>query len=502
MSTQNSTLVFIPTYNERENVSLLCEELVKLNLPIDILFVDDNSPDGTGQVIEELAKKYSQVKTAHRKGKLGVGSAHRDGIKWAYNHKYSRLITMDCDFTHPPKYIPEILNLAQNTQCDVAVGSRYLKKDSLAGWNPLRFLLTNMGHFMTKFLLGLPHDATSGFRFYNLDKIPERTFELITSKGYSFFFESLYILFLNKFKISELAIDLPPRTYGHSKMDISEVQRSIKLLFTIYLTKTLFRERFILGEAFPDGVINAKLNDEQGWEDYWNNKEVGGRIVYDLIAALYRRMIIKPALNHFINKSFKQGDKVLHAGCGSGQVDTGFTNTHQVTGLDLSVNALKLYQKVNPKAQIIHGSIFEMPVAEHSFDGIYNLGVMEHFTESEIAKILSEFKRVLKPGGKMLLFWPPEFGISVIFLKGVKWFLESVMGKKGVKIHPDEITRIQSVKHLKNMLSNSGLTLSNYHFGMWSFFTYSIVVVEVPAQLFQPNPTDVLKDSRELLSQN
>lgn len=487
MPSKNSTLIFIPTYNERENVTLLCEELASLNLAADILFVDDHSPDGTGQVIESLAAKYPQVKCAHRKGKLGVGSAHRDGIKWAYENSYERLITMDCDFTHPPKYVPEMLALAEQTKCDVGVGSRYLKAKSLAGWNPLRYLLTNVGHFLTKFMLGIPQDATSGFRFYNLQSIPLRTFELVSSKGYSFFFESLYILFSNKFKIVELAIDLPPRTYGHSKMDFSEVKRSIKLLFSIYLTKTLFRERFVLGEPLANGVINPKLSDEQGWEDYWNNQEAGGRIVYDLIAALYRRAIIKPALNHFIKSSFKPGAKVLHAGCGSGQVDTTITDYLDVTGLDLSVNALKLYKKVNPKAHVVHGSIFEMPLAKHSFDGIYNLGVMEHFNEVEICRIFTEFKRILKPGGKMLLFWPPEFGISVVFLKGVKWCLENLFGKKGVKIHPDEITRIQSTAHLKKMLAESELSLKRYHFGFWSFFTYSIALVESPGLRIREN---------------
>ncbi len=131
-------LIFIPTYNERENVQRLCADILKLGLDVDILIMDDNSPDGTGQIIDELARKSPHVFASHRPKKLGIGRAHRDGINWAYQQGYTQLITMDCDFTHPPSCIPEIIEVAQASNADVIVGSRYLRRDSLSGWNPLR----------------------------------------------------------------------------------------------------------------------------------------------------------------------------------------------------------------------------------------------------------------------------------------------------------------------------------------------------------------------------
>ena len=103
-------LVFIPTYNEKENVEKILHEIVDLGLDLDVLFLDDNSPDGTGEILDELAKKNNRVHVIHRQGKLGIGSAHQDAIRWAYRHKYTHLLTMDCDFTHPPAYIPVIIN--------------------------------------------------------------------------------------------------------------------------------------------------------------------------------------------------------------------------------------------------------------------------------------------------------------------------------------------------------------------------------------------------------
>src|SRR5271169_1676147 len=122
-------LVFVPTYNERENVEVLCNEILSLGLDLDILFMDDNSPDGTGDIIDKLVSENANVYVIHRSGKLGIGSAHQDGISWAYDKGYSILITMDCDFTHPPEYIPRII--AHAAGYDVVVGSRYMNKDSL-----------------------------------------------------------------------------------------------------------------------------------------------------------------------------------------------------------------------------------------------------------------------------------------------------------------------------------------------------------------------------------
>ncbi len=472
---KKNTLVFIPTFNEKENVERLYEGIKSLGLELDVLFVDDNSPDGTGFVLDELATKNANVKVIHRKGKLGIGSAHQAGIKWAYENKYSQLITMDCDFTHPPEYIPELLK--QSKDFDVVVGSRYLHKDSLAEWNLFRKTLTRAGHVLTTVFLKMPYDATGAFRLYNLNKIPDHAFTLVSSKGYSFFYESLYILHLNGFSIDEIPIDLPARTYGHSKMALSDAWNSFKFLFSIYINTLVNRERFEVSEPFVPTGNTAFLSDNQGWDDYWNNQKSVGGLVYEAVAAFYRKFIIKRTLNYFIKKHFAEGSRLLHAGCGGGQVDTDIREYASITGLDISVNALNIYKKIHKdKCQILHGSIFAIPLPDASMDGIYNLGVMEHFTETDIQKILKEFHRVVKPGGKLVMFWPPEFGLSVTFFKGLKFIMEKIFRKKGVKFHPDEITRVRSKKHVTGIVEGAGFGVVEYYFGVRDFFTYSIII--------------------------
>jgi len=248
MANGKKTLVFTPTYNERDNVEKLCGEIIGLRLNVDILFLDDNSPDGTGNVLDGLAKRYPNVKVIHRSGKLGIGSAHFDGINWAYDHQYATLITMDCDFSHPTKYLPELIRNSENH--DVVVGSRHLLKGSDKELTFFRRTLTSFGHVLTKYLLGMPYDATGAYRLYRLDKIPRQAFDLIHSKGYSFFFESLYLLHMNKFCIKEVPITILARTYGRTKMSLKDVLYSVQLLVRIYLTTSIDRKRYEIPKPF------------------------------------------------------------------------------------------------------------------------------------------------------------------------------------------------------------------------------------------------------------
>ena len=238
-------LIFVPTYNEKENVTPLIETILGLNLPnTDLLFIDDNSPDGTGNILEELKNKYSNLIIKHRTGKLGIGSAHIEGINWAYEQKYDFVITMDCDFTHPPEYIPEMIKKSETH--NVVVTSRYLEKNGLKEWNLFRKSLTLAGHLLTRFLLRLRYDATGAFRIYSLNSIDSKIFKLVKSKGYSFFFESLFILNYNKYSILEIPITLPARTYGHSKMRITDVWNSLKFLIYIFVVITVSPKKYKL----------------------------------------------------------------------------------------------------------------------------------------------------------------------------------------------------------------------------------------------------------------
>ena len=477
----NELLIFIPTYNERENVEGILEQLLGLGLAADILFVDDNSPDGTGELLDRLARGMPNVTVQHRAGKMGVGSAHAYGIQWAYERGYRLLLTMDCDFTHSPEYIRDFL--AKADDADIVVGSRYLQDKSLSTWNAYRKLLTRIGHLLTAVFLRMPYDATGAFRLYRLDRLPKNFLDPVQSHSYSFFFESLYILHLNGFRIAEVPTHLPARVYGHSKMRLTDALNSVSHLVHIYFTTLINRERYEIGEPFVATHGATALQDPQGWGGYWSEKTKPTLLVYDLIAAFYRKFIIKSSLNHFILKYFDADARLLHAGCGSGQVDRDIGAKIRISALDISTQALTIYKKANKRyRELIHGSIFAIPVDSATFDGIYNLGVMEHFTEEEIARILAEFNRVLKPGGRIVLFWPPEFGLSVIFLRFVHFVLNDVL-KKNITLHPAEITRVRSRSQVRAYLAQAGFALTEYRFGLRDLFTYAVVVGTKSAQV-------------------
>jgi dolichol-phosphate mannosyltransferase len=246
--TQRRTLIFIPTYNEAENVQGLYRQIEGLGLGCDFLFLDDNSPDGTGEIIDSLAEANPRVHTIHRPGKLGIGSAHTDGIHWAYAQGYEVLITLDCDFTHSPDRIPDFIACASDYH--VVIGSRFMQEGSLPGWNAFRKTLTYSGHYMTNLLLRMPLDATGAFRLYRLDRIPEDIFGLIASRGYSFFFESLYVLWLNGAMVKEIPISLPARTQGNSKMEIRDAYQSFHLLLKL-LRRRIVEPKTLHYSVFP-----------------------------------------------------------------------------------------------------------------------------------------------------------------------------------------------------------------------------------------------------------
>ena len=220
---------------------------------------------------------------------------------------------------------------------------------------------------------------------------------------------------------------------------------------------------------------------DQNWDEYWtraSNKQT--HAAYSVIASFYRKFIIRPSLTKFIKSNFKEGAKVLHAGCGSGQVDESIASYIDITPLDLSTGALELYKKHNPDAKnLTHASIFEIPAEDNSFDGIYNLGVMEHFNEQDIQKILKECRRVLKPGGTIILFWPPKFGLSVLFLKSVHYLLNNILGKN-VYLHPEELTHINSRGHAQKIMQAADVNMVHYALDISDLLTHAIIVGKKP----------------------
>jgi len=462
------TLVLIPTYNERENIPKILSQLDDARIDADILFVDDGSPDGTAEEIDNKRRTNTRIKLIQRGAKLGIGSAHVDGIHWAYENGYDFLVTMDCDLTHAPSDIPGLL--AALDKSDVAVGTRYRNPQSLKGWNWKRKALTHMAHFLTRFFLGVPYDCTGAFRAYRLGAIPVGVFDLVKSKGYAFFFECLFVLNWNRCVVAEIPICLPPRTYGSSKMPAVEPFRGVKALISLFSDRLLAPEKF--GYSNVPVKPNPAIIDQDDWDDYWEKSAKSKHPIYQSIATLYRRWIITRRLTMEIRSVFKMGDSVLHVGCGSGHVDQDNQMQVHITAVDTSLKALHIYRRCVPFAKdVCHASAFDLPFAEASFDGAYHLGVIEHFSISDMAKSLAELHRVIKPGGKLLIFWPHEKATSVAVIK----IWHRLAGANAAPLHPPEISLAKNRKWVASILAQAGFQIDSYQFDFRDFWVQAVI---------------------------
>ena len=214
-NSSNSHLVVIPTYNEIDNIEDFVNQIIKIN--VDILIVDDNSPDGTGDLVQKLSENLSQVNLLKRSGKLGLGSAYRDGFKWGLNEGYKYLIEMDADFSHS---FSDLNNILQNSKnFDVVIGSRYIPGGGSNGWDFKRKLLSSYANKLSKVLLRSKiNDMTSGFRSYTSEALNEINFFTTKSDGYSFQIEMTIRSIEKKLSIKEVPIIFTERSLGNSKM--------------------------------------------------------------------------------------------------------------------------------------------------------------------------------------------------------------------------------------------------------------------------------------------
>ena len=228
-------LVFIPVYNEEENIYYIVESIFnKFKKKTDIFFIDDNSQDNTKKNIKYLQAKYKNIFLKIRDSKLGIGSAHKNAFIWAKKRGYNYLITMDCDGTHDPIYLNRMLEVMRKNNSHIVISNRFLNKNSLRDWPLWRKILTGFRHYLIKFLLQIKYDSSGALRIYNLSKIKLEDLLLAKHNGYSFFWESIFLLDKKKYKISEIPIYLPGRLMGKSKMKFSDILDALLYLFKIY----------------------------------------------------------------------------------------------------------------------------------------------------------------------------------------------------------------------------------------------------------------------------
>ena len=231
----SKTLIFTATYNERDNVKTLIENLNKLNEDIDILVIDDNSPDKTWEILQNLEINITNLKVIIRENKSGLDTAHKLAFEYAKNNNYINFISMDADLSHDPLEIPKIIDHLDKFA--FVIGSRY----SLGGrceMTGFRLLLSMIGNRVFKYFLKINcNEFTSSFRGFNLTKLKDFDFNLINSKGYSFFMETIYRINKLNYEIKEIPIIFKNRAQGKSKIPKIEIFRTIKNLLILFFEK-------------------------------------------------------------------------------------------------------------------------------------------------------------------------------------------------------------------------------------------------------------------------
>ncbi len=226
-------LIVIPTLNEHKNIGTIYKKIVNLYKKANILFIDDNSVDGSKKEILDLRKKDKKVNYIFRKKKLGIGSAHKLGIKFAKKKNYQYVSTIDCDGTHDPKSIKTMFKYIK--KYNLIMTTRFRYKNSLKDWPLKRIIITKMRYYIVRFILGTKFDSSGGFRLYDLNKIKLKDIFLAKDSNYNFLWESTFILELKKYKIAEIPIILKKRSLGSSKMSLYDFIYGIFYLLKIFV---------------------------------------------------------------------------------------------------------------------------------------------------------------------------------------------------------------------------------------------------------------------------
>jgi dolichol-phosphate mannosyltransferase len=236
----NSTLIIVPTYNERENLPRIAERLLRLPVPVDMLVVDDNSPDGTGKIADELAARHPQIHVLHRAEKNGLGRAYIAGFKWALERRYEFIFEMDCDLSHNPDDVPIFLTAAKDA--DLVLGSRYLGGIRVINWPLSRLMLSRCAGKYVKLVTGMPFtDPTGGYKCFRRRALESLNFDKVQSNGYSFQIETTHRLWMEGMKIVEVPIIFTERAEGHSKISRHIVAEALWMVWRLWLLNGLRR---------------------------------------------------------------------------------------------------------------------------------------------------------------------------------------------------------------------------------------------------------------------
>jgi dolichol-phosphate mannosyltransferase len=218
-------LVVIPTYNEADNIRIIVDRVRQAVPQVDILVADDNSPDGTGRIADELTAVDERVHVLHRPGKQGLGAAYIAGFGWAREHGYEAVVEMDADGSHAPEELPRLLDAL--AEADAVLGSRYVPGGTVVNWPTSRMLISRSGNLYVRLALGMPfRDATGGYRAYRLPVLDKMEIDSVSSQGYCFQVDLAWRAYRQGFRVTEVPITFADRERGASKMSQSIVREA------------------------------------------------------------------------------------------------------------------------------------------------------------------------------------------------------------------------------------------------------------------------------------
>lgn len=229
-----NAIIVIPTYNEKDNIKRIIEAIFVVKNDIDILVVDDNSPDGTGQLVRDMMSTNNRIHILEREGKMGLGTAYVAGFKFALENNYDFVMEMDADFSHDPKEIPNFLDMIKDN--DLVLGSRYIKGVNVVNWPLQRLLLSYFANVYTRWVTGMSiRDATGGFKCFRTSILKEINLDSVRTNGYGFQIEMTFRVWKLGGRIKEIPIIFIDRMEGESKMNKSIVWEAVFLVWKLAL---------------------------------------------------------------------------------------------------------------------------------------------------------------------------------------------------------------------------------------------------------------------------
>lgn len=236
------TLIIVPTFNERENLPTLIKRLMAQPVVLDVLVVDDNSPDGTGQIADAIARTNPHVHVLHRSAKSGLGRAYLAGFEWGLERSYEYIFEMDADFSHNPSDVPRFVDAARESGADLVLGSRYADGIRVINWPLNRLLLSIAAARYVQFITGMPvSDPTGGFKCFKRSALASMDLKTITSNGYSFQIELTHRVWRSGGRIKEIPIIFTDRYLGTSKMSPEIVREACWIVWRLLIENGLRR---------------------------------------------------------------------------------------------------------------------------------------------------------------------------------------------------------------------------------------------------------------------